>query len=377
MLLRLLFLFTTCLLSLFSVAQTVVYPYKIKGHLDGVGNGKVYVYFYDKGRSGDLRIDSTDTVNGDFVFSSVVAEPVMAYLLAKSEYYSPGSTNFKKQPRLQFFIENGYNINIDGRYGSLDKAKVSGGMINADYARYLNAIQIVNNQLEVLVDKMKLADANQMKELQEEQKRINNKLLEQTERFIKQNPGDMLSVWLAGNILKERITAQEECYNVLMPEIKQTSWGKKLGTQVSANKTQKNGVKAPDFVRKGIDGKDIYLSGYRGKYVVLTFWSSWCAPCRTDNSQLKAMYDTYKDKGVEFISVSLDKDLDQWLQAVRADKLNWPQINAFYKDKDGKIAVSYNVKALPTQVLIDPNGIIVDRFTETQKLRNKLLTVLK
>ncbi|MNL63932.1 hypothetical protein D3C87_1881030 [compost metagenome] len=57
--------------------------------------------------------------------------------------------------------------------------------------------------------------------------------------------------------------------------------------------------------------------------------------------------------------------------------MNWPQINAFYKDKDGKIAVSYNVKALPTQVLIDPNGIIVDRFTETQKLRNKLLTVLK
>lgn len=376
MFLRLSLIIAISILPFFSVGQTVIYPYKIKGHLDGIGNGTVYIYFFDKGRSGGLRVDSTYAVNGDFVFSSVVSEPVMAYLLAKSEYYSPGSTNFKKQPRLQFFIENGYTISIDGRYGALDKAIVNGGAINADYARYLNSVQIVNNQLDVLTDKMKLADTEQKKELQKEQKIINNKLLEQTERFIKQNPGDMLSAWLAGNMLKENPEAQEECYNNLTQEVKMTSWGKKLATAVNANKTQKNGVKAPEFVRKGIDGKDIYLSGYRGKYVVLTFWSSWCAPCRTDNSELRTIYDAFKDKEVEFISVSLDRDLDQWLQAVRADKLIWPQINAFFKDKDGKIAVSYNVKSLPTKILIDPDGNIVGRFNETPKLKSKLLAVL-
>lgn len=376
MFLRFSLIIAISILPFFSVGQTVIYPYKIKGHLDGIGNGTVYIYFFDKGRSGGLRVDSTYAVSGDFVFSSVVSEPVMAYLLAKSEYYSPGSTNFKKQPRLQFFIENGYTISIDGRYGALDKAIVNGGAINADYARYLNSVQIVNNQLDVLTDKMKLADTEQKKELQKEQKIINNKLLEQTERFIKQNPGDMLSAWLAGNMLKENPEAQEECYNNLTQEVKMTSWGKKLATAVNANKTQKNGVKAPEFVRKGIDGKDIYLSGYRGKYVVLTFWSSWCAPCRTDNSELRTIYDAFKDKEVEFISVSLDRDLDQWLQAVRADKLIWPQINAFFKDKDGKIAVSYNVKSLPTKILIDPDGNIVGRFNETPKLKSKLLAVL-
>ncbi|POY35274.1 hypothetical protein C3K47_15945 [Solitalea longa] len=368
-------LFLILLLNSFiSNAQPVIYPYKIKGHIDGVGDSKAYLFFYDKNRG--LRIDSTDTQGGDFVFSSVVAEPVMAYLLTKSAYYS---SNYKKQTPLRFFIENGYTIEIYGRYGQLDKAQVQGGEINADYARYQNSTQIINGKISIINTQLKTAEADDRTQLLNDLSAANSKLIEQTVQFIKKNPDDLLSAWLTGNVVAEHfpLARVEECYYALSAEVKQTSWGKKLSAQFFSDKTMHKGSKAPDFSKKGVDGKDVYLSGYRGKYVLLNFWSSWCEPCRSNNAQLNKLNEEYKDKNFQVINISLDSDLDQWVKAIRADQLKGVNLNAFFKDKEGKLAVSYNVRSLPEQILISPEGNIIERFTATEKTRNKLNSLLK
>ncbi|MCO4292228.1 AhpC/TSA family protein [Solitalea sp. MAHUQ-68] len=363
------------LCSIVSKAQTIVYPYKIRGHIDHVGNGKAYLYFYDKNKG--LGIDSTNTQDGDFVFSSVVAEPVMAYLLVKSEYYS--SSNYKKQSPVQFFIENGYTIEIVGRYNELEKARVYGGEINADYARYLNATQIVNGKIGILKTQLKSADNQRKNDLLQDLRTANNQLLQQTVQFVKKNPDDLLSVWLTGNVIAHNFPFRnvEECYYALSADVKQTAWGRKLAAQFFADKTMEKGVKAPDFSKKGVDGKDVYLSGYRGKYVLLNFWSSWCVACRANNARLNALSKEYKEENFQVINISLDSDLDQWVKAIRADQLQGVNLNAFFKDKDGKLAVSYNIRTLPMQVLISPEGNIIDRFNETEKAANKLSTLIK
>ncbi|UKJ06520.1 TlpA disulfide reductase family protein [Solitalea lacus] len=354
----------------------VVIPYKIKGYLEGIGNGKVYLYSYDKSKG--LRVDSTRADNGDFVFSGVVLEPVLTYLLARSEYYS-SAVSFKKQTPLQFFLENGYTFMIEGRYGTLDKAMVSGGLINADYKRYLNAIQLANGEKNVVESKLKNASDEDQLTLKKELKKANDKLFLQTIQFIKRNPNDLLSAWLIGNVVYKTSSMQvvEQCYNSLSAEVKQSAWGKKLYTQLYAYKTMQKGTMAPDFARKGVDGKDVYLSGFRGKYVLLNFWTSWCVTSRKDNIMLNNLVEQYSDKNLQLINVSLDKNLDNWVNAIRSDKLLGANVNAFFKDKEGKLAASYNVRTLPLQVLIGPDGKIIGRYNSAENLHKSLDSVLK
>ena len=120
------------------------------------------------------------------------------------------------------------------------------------------------------------------------------------------------------------------------------------------------GQEAPDFESLTPEGKKVKLSDFKGKYVLLDFWAAWCAPCREENPNIVAQYHAYKDKGFTVLGVSLDKTQSAWVNAIKADKLDWIQVSDL-KQWDSEAGRLYNITSIPASFLISPEGLIIGK----------------
>ncbi|MES2276882.1 MAG: redoxin domain-containing protein [Bacteroidota bacterium] len=133
------------------------------------------------------------------------------------------------------------------------------------------------------------------------------------------------------------------------------------------------GHKAPEFSINGLDGKPVKLSDYKGKYVLLDFWASWCGPCRQEMPNVVKQYTAYKDKGLNILGISLDEDKGAWVKAIKDLNMPWAQASELQK-WDGATEKLYNVQAIPANFMIDPQGTIVAKNltgTDLEEFLNK------
>ncbi|WP_082489518.1 TlpA disulfide reductase family protein [Pedobacter sp. Leaf176] len=188
--------------------------------------------------------------------------------------------------------------------------------------------------------------------------------------FVKANPNTVASslAIINSHLNSTDFAKAEKCYGFLTQNAKKGYYAKRIKSFVDASKAVEVGKQASNVVLKDIAGNKFDLSQYRGKYVLLDFWASWCVPCREEHPLLRKLNAELKGKNLVFVSISMDSDQKSWRKAVADDGLTWIQLNDPLALK-GSVAEAYALKALPFNCILDPQGKIIGT-----KLRGEALT---
>jgi peroxiredoxin len=196
-------------------------------------------------------------------------------------------------------------------------------------------------------------------------------------QMIEQNPSSIVSIVVAGALDADKEIAFLQQIHQKLSQVHPTSeyvvdFGKRL-EQISKTAI---GQPAPEIALNDPEGKEIRLSSLRGKYVLIDFWASWCGPCRRENPNVVRMYNRFKGKDFEIFGVSLDKERDQWLKAIKDDGLTWTHVSDL-KFWQSSVVPLYRIQGIPMTVLLDKNGIIIDKNLRGQALEDRLTELLK
>jgi peroxiredoxin len=182
---------------------------------------------------------------------------------------------------------------------------------------------------------------------------------------IRNNPKSLINSSLLTYVADEIPQAEVmSLFKILDSKARNNAYGRYLKFKIDSLFI---GSIAPDFKQTDTGGKIIHLKDYRGRFVILDFWASWCIPCRVDNPNLVNAMLKFKDKKFTIISVSLDSDRSKWMEAIHQDGLEWIHISDL-KDWGNEVARKYRITAIPDNFILDPNGKIIARRVQGNDL---------
>ncbi|PZR22962.1 MAG: hypothetical protein DI539_04060 [Flavobacterium psychrophilum] len=348
------------LLLLSSTALTAQSTITIKGNIISDLEGHDMIYFNYKGEP----LDSVKIINGNFEIVMPFRKGDTPWLhdeYAKKKYGGDRAFNFLFEHPGTITVSN-----IDIARGFV--GTVTGVQSAIDYMEFYNLNDSYTNEIfnelkkKYPVEPEYPSDGNVTPELLN----YNNDMLLlynkysiiALEKFIKDHPDSYASLYMlntsAGYINAESL---KKNYFLLSPKRQNSEEGKEILKYVDGLKSAIANNKIKDFVLSGPDGKMISSKSLRGKYVLIDFWASWCAPCVAEFPDLKNIYTKYNNKNFEILSISIDKTKEPWLKALNKHELTWLQV---IDGKDSQ-AANFAVSGVPQKFLIDPEGKIIMR----------------
>ncbi|MFD2742933.1 MULTISPECIES: TlpA family protein disulfide reductase [Sphingobacterium] len=164
-------------------------------------------------------------------------------------------------------------------------------------------------------------------------------------------------------------------FKKLDKKVRKSTQGQIFDRYLKALENSSVGKKAPSITQFDLEGSPYALSDLQGQYVLVDFWASWCPPCRAENPKLVALYEEFKGKNFEILGISFDSEFENWAKAVKDDNLTWKHISDL-QGWNNYASLIYGVKAIPQNILVDPQGIIIARNLHGDALRTKLMEVL-
>jgi len=338
----------------------------LKGHLTGSEGSWVYLSY--TGKDGKLIRDSAIVSKGMFQFTGSINGPTNAALNGKTKTRSvddPNATNI--------FLETGImNAAIeDGKY---KQAIITGSKSQTEYALLQSQLTKIRNRWKVVMDTLSAVNKRSNFQYQELRDWVLEPYFEDIKEteytFYDTHHDSYVTAYQLRFGTRDLTTDSLKLfYNRFPDKIKESSYGKLIHTEIEKRKIGVPGTMAAVFSTVDINGNKFSLADYKGKYVLLDFWASWCVPCRKGNPHLKELYTKYNAKGFEVIGVSDDdRDNTAWKKAVAQDALPWKHVLRGLKtingvfDRSADINESFNISSLPTQILIDPTGKIIARY---------------
>jgi len=355
--------------------------YSVHGTITNAGAGKAYLESI-KGKQW-VVIDSSELKNGEVDFSGTIDTVDIYRLRLTNNSYLPlilnADTIAFKADASNFFETVTYTGSKDNEtYANFNKKILAFNKTHTGLSKMLDSLKHVVAPSIIATNCM-----NEIKSVEADMKAF-------VQQSIKANTASpvvfsMLSYadWENDFPFIESVTTT---IKQQQPNYKYT---KSLVTNVSQYKTYLDqklakekgnpaaiGKEAPEFVLPDVNGKMIRLSSFRGKYILLDFWASWCGPCRQESPNVVKAYNKYKGKNFDIFSVSLDDNKDKWLNAIQKDGLTWTHVSDLHAWESSVVRL-YQVEGIPATFLLDPKGVVIARDLRGNELEEKLEELLK
>ena len=356
-------LFLVTLLILFVSCQSTSGDYTINISADVEDDHQIFLVNFDESNKPNV-IDTLYVKDGLTSYSGVSKLP---------DYQSLWVDGIRGS--VPVFVEPG-EITVELYKDSIQASKVSGTKTNVAFKRYIDEINPLFKSFYDIQNEMRNAmvsrDSLGYKDLEEQLKEMETKFNDYQIDYTKSNPDSYISALVLIQLVMNKAIENEaayEIYNGFSKTIKKTKSAVKIYELVAPKEAEETeeaaqdgevnvGDKAPDFSAPNPNDIAVSLNTSLGKLTVLDFWASWCGPCRVDSPNLVKVYNTYKDKGLAIVGISLDQQKESWKKAIDNDQLDWTHVS-YLKRWDDPIAAIYGVRSIPQLFLLDENGVVI------------------
>ena len=344
--LLLLLLFPLGVFSQAKVSPAKQSGYTITGMMTGYDDGTA-VSFLNNETGQPEQITTIE--KGKFTIKGEVKEPDFKVLVFGNQ-----------PPAVPFFLENGA-IALSGNKSFPGQITIIGSKSHDQYVEYVTALQPF---IKVLTE-----NARDKENVEGFEKVAAD--------FVMKHPASYVSplVLIQLSQISSNILNTEKLFKTLAQNVQNTPMAQYVNHQIQEGKINMLGSIIPDFAQEDTNGKSISIASFRGKYVLIDFWASWCRPCREENPNVVAAFNKYQSKNFTVLGVSLDQTKQSWLNAIKMDGLTWPQLSDL-KGWQNAVASQFKITAIPQNLLIDPQGKIIGKNLRGEELNRKLGEIL-